>query len=53
MYVQTKKGEENVSFNVNRLVSDEAWTEKSSEFLQSWYYIKLYLFNKTVSRPLI
>jgi len=30
-----KKGEENVSFNVNREVSDEAWTEISSDFLQS------------------
>ena len=30
-----KKGEANVSFNVNREVSDEAWTEISSDFLQS------------------
>ena len=30
-----KKGEENVSLNVNREVSDEAWTEISSDFLQS------------------
>lgn len=30
-----KKGEENVSLNVNRDVSDEAWTEISSDFLQS------------------
>ena len=30
-----KKGEENVSFNINREVSDEAWTEISSDFLQS------------------
>ena len=30
-----KKGAENVSFNVNREVSDEAWTEISSDFLQS------------------
>ena len=34
-----KKGEENVSFNVSREVSDEAWTEISSDFLQSWCYI--------------
>ena len=30
-----KKGEENVSFNINREVSGEAWTEISSDFLQS------------------
>ena len=33
--VSPKKGEENVSLNVNREVSDEAWTEISSDFLQS------------------
>ena len=30
-----QKGEENVFINVNRDVSDEAWTEISSDFLQS------------------
>ena len=30
-----KKGEENVSFNINREVSGETWTEISSDFLQS------------------